>query len=180
MMTCVIGLLILLSLTTSAFAQTPSEQAVKYFEVFKSGEYDKAASFFDPKAIKDFRKMFDFGDALPENQQTEFYTTFFGEDSTKESVAKLTDLEFFSSVLAFVLGQAMGAGGVEFQKVEILGEVPEGKKVIHVLARTNVKSGKIKMEAMEVLSFRKSKDGWKLLLSGKMKGMAAQLREAFR
>lgn len=179
MKTLITNLLFALAFTAASLAQTASETAKAYFEVFKTGEYQKAAEFFSPQALKDFREMLDFTDLLPEEKTADFYSNIFEEDASVESVSKMTDAEFFGTFLSFVMKQAAAVGGINFDKVEILGEVPEGENTIHVLTRSRVTLGEMSLESMEVVSFEKIDGKWKALLSGKMKGMAAQIRKAF-
>ena len=77
------------------------------------------------------------------------------------------------------MAQAEAAGGLNFDGMEVLGEVKEGANVAHVVMRNRVSVGEIEIEAMEVVSFKKVGKDWKALLSGKMKGLANQLRTAF-
>lgn len=165
--------------SVSSLGQSASERAKEYYEVFKSGEYGKAADFFAPQALADFREMMDFVDEIPVEGSAQFYSTFFGPGATKETVTALSDSEYFSGFLAFVMRQAEMAGGINFDGVEILGEIPEGEDVMHVLTRNRISMGEMEVEAMEVVSFQKVEGEWKTILSGKMKGMAAQLQKAF-
>jgi hypothetical protein len=48
-----------------------------------------------------------------------------------------------------------------------------------VVTRNKVGVGELKIESMEVMSFKKTADGWKALLNGEMTGVAAQLKAAF-
>ncbi len=178
MKTFIASILLAFAFTGSALSQSPSEITEAYFEAFKTGEYTRAAEFFSPAALKNFREMLNFSDALPEEEAKQFYSTFFGEGASKESVGKMSDAAFFSAFFSFVMKQAEAAGGVDFDKVEILGEVPEGENIVHVLTRSHISVGELEMEAMEVVSFEKSDGKWKVALSGKMKGMAAQLQKA--
>lgn len=172
--------LLLLAFQFSAIAQSASDVAKSYFDVLQEGDYDKAATFFAPEALEDFREMLNFGDALPEEEAQQLYTTFFGAGATKQTVAEMSDVEFFSKFLSFVMQQASAAGNVNFDQVEILGEVPEGENIMHVLTRTHISAGEIKLEAMEVVSFTNSEGTWKTMLSGKMKGIGAQLKAALQ
>lgn len=75
--------------------------------------------------------------------------------------------------------QAEAAGGLNFDGIEILGEVKEGDDITHLVTRTTVSVGAIDMEAMEVVSLKKSGDEWRILMSGKIKGLPQQLRAAY-
>ncbi len=111
--------------------------------------------------------MLDFGDALPKEEAKQFYLTFFGEHASEETVSKMSDLDFFSQFLSFTTKQVEAAGEISFHKLEILGEIPVGDTIMHVLTRSNISVGDIEVESMEVISFRKIEGEWKALLSGK-------------
>ncbi len=111
--------------------------------------------------------MLDFGDALPKEEAKQFYLTFFGEHASEETVSEMSDLDFFSQFLSFTTKQVEAAGEISFHKLEILGEIPEGDTIMHVLTRSNISVGDIEVESMEVISFRKIEGEWKALLSGK-------------
>lgn len=159
-------------------AQTPSELAASYFEVLQREDYKTAASYFDEAMLKEFRGMMDFLKELPDNLSQDVYPQFFGEGQTKASVAALPDVEFFARFLGGIMAQAKAFGDVLLDKMEVLGEVPEGENVVHVLTRSRAKVGEMEIEGMEVISFHRVNGKWKALLSGKMKGMAAQLKTA--
>lgn len=172
------SLILSLVLTGSAFTQTATDAAKTYFEVLQSGEYDKLAALMKPAALKSFREMLTFDEAIPEEKLSHFYGTFFGEGADRKSVNAMSDVDYFAAFLSFVMKQASAAGGVKFDQVEVLGEVPEGK-LMHVVTRTKLSVGEIEMVGMEVISFEKVDGKWMTLLNGEMKGMAAQLQKAF-
>ena len=69
-------------------------------------------------------------------------------------------------------------GQRDFTKIEVLGAVPEGPSVQHVVTRTHVSVGSMSTQAMEVISFKKAGSTWKIMMQAKMKGMADQIRNA--
>ena len=147
---------ILLLSSSPSFAKSASETAIDYFYTLQQKDYNRAATFFDPAALGEFRQMMSFANEIPAEGQQEFFTAFFGPEANRESVAKLSDASFFASFLRATMSQAEAVGGVNFEKMEILGEVMEGKDVAHVVARNKVSVGEIELEAMEVVSFKKS------------------------
>jgi hypothetical protein len=171
---------ILLLSTSLAFAKTASETATDYFNVLKQKDYGRAATFFDPAALGEFRQMMSFVDEIPAEGQKEFFAVFFGPEASRESIARLSDSHYFASFLRATMAQAESVGGVNFGKMEILGEVMEGKDVAHVVTRNKVSVGEIELETMEVVSFKRTGSEWKALLSGKIKGVAGQLKAALR
>ncbi|MDJ0913898.1 MAG: hypothetical protein QNI95_10030 [Desulfobacterales bacterium] len=173
----VIAIVILTS--SIAYAKSASDTAIDYFNVLKQKNYRSAAAFFDPHALESFRQMMGFINEMPAESQQAFFPAFFGSGANKESVSKLSNAEFFASFLRAMMAQAEAAGGLNFDGMEVLGEVKEGANVAHVVMRNRVSVGEIEIEAMEVVSFKKVGKDWKALLSGKMKGLANQLRTAF-
>jgi len=169
---------ILLLVSNLAWAETSAEFAKAYFGDLESGNFEAAAEKFDPEQLNEFRTMMEFYKEIPAQAQTQFIQTFFGPDQTIETVDKATDVQFFSGVFSFIMRQAEAAGGLNFDGFEILGEVMEGD-VVHLVTRNRVSVGELEMEAMEVVSVKKQGDSWKLMLSGKMKGLPEQLKAAF-
>ena len=104
--------------------------------------------------------------------------SYFGPGATKESVKAMSNVDFYSYLLRVVMAKAAQLGQIDFRKVEVLGSVPEGDSLRHVVTRTHVGLGEITMEAMEVISFKKMGDKWGILLQGKIKGMAQQFKKA--
>jgi len=165
--------------TICALSDTASKAAADYYRTLKEKDYPAAAKMFDPAALKSFRGTMLFMTELDEDQRNEVLEVFFGHGATKESVEKMSDTEFFAGFFKGVMGQAEEIGGVDFGELQVLGEVPEGADVVHVVTRNKVGVGEIKVESLEVISFKKTEAGWKALLNGEMTGMAAQLKNSF-
>jgi len=163
-----------------AGAQTPSKVAASYFRVLQEENYELAAGYFEEETLAEFREMLSFLDELPGDLAAGIYPQFFGEGETPESVAAMDDRTYFAHFLGGMMAQAKALGGVSLDRMEILGEVPEGDEVVHVLTRSRASVGEMEIEGMEVISFRRVDEEWKALLSGKMKGMAAQLKAALQ
>ncbi len=173
------SLILLLSSISSVYAETASETAAEYFNVLKKKHYNTAATYFDPTALNDFRQTMSFINEIPAEAQQEFFQVFFGPGANQKSISELSDTDFFASFLRAVMAQAEAAGTINIEGIEILGKVMEGSDIAHIVTRNRASVGKIYMESMEVISFKKKGNEWKLLMSGKIKGMANQLRSAF-
>lgn len=170
--------LILLACPLMAFAETPEERAELYFADVQRLDFDAAVGHYDPDGLREFREEFSFYKELPAQQQAQFIQTFFGPMETVESVRKLSDQAFFAAIFKFVMRQAEAAGGLNFDELEILGGVPEGDDVRHLVTRNRVSVGEIQVEAMEVVSLKQHGEEWRILMSGKLKGMADQMKAA--
>lgn len=95
------------------------------------------------------------------------------------SAGLVLDVEFFASIFNFVMQQADQAGGINFEGVEILGEVKEGDNIAHLVTRNRVSVGEMEVEAMEVVSLKKNGEDWRMLMAGNIKGLPAQLNAVF-
>ena len=171
--------LLLLGMYQISYAETAIERANLYFKDLESYQFSRAAAHFDPEQLKEFTSMMGFYKEIPDEAQSQFLAVFFGQGATIAQVEELNDVDFFASIFRFIMNQAEAAGGLNFDGMEILGEVPEGNDVAHLVTRNRVSVGQIKMESMEVVSLRKNGNEWRVMLSGKIKGIPAQLKSAF-
>ena len=171
-------LVLVASSSLAAPVESPKELAEAYFSLLKKSNWTETAELFDPTALKQFREMTAFLTELAVEEAEGHLRHFFGADATRESVREMSDAEYFSAFMQAVMGQAVQAGQLNFEKVEVIGAVAEGDDVRHVVARIYISVGELKVESMEVLTCNRTADGWKLALQGKMKGMAEQLKRA--
>jgi hypothetical protein len=162
----------------SVFAATAPETTAAFFDQLEKGDFKAAAAYFDPPALTEFRNSLEVLNEAPAAAQQQFREAFFGAGATAESISKMSDQEFFAAFLRTALAQAESLGRVNFDGMEILGEVMEGPDIAHVVTRNTVKAGDFEIEGMEVVSCRKRGDEWKLLVSNEMKGLANQIRAA--
>lgn len=162
----------------SAFAKTPTETAHEYFAAFQQGNYQGLATMYDPAALQSFREMMGFLTELDLGDDGEVLATLFGPEATVQTVNKMSDQEFFALFFENVFAQVQSMGELSFDNMKIIGEVKESDNLVHVLARNKTSIGEMEIEAMEVISFKQVGEDWKVLLSGEIKGMANQMRQA--
>jgi hypothetical protein len=176
MKTLRIALALLLLSSGTLLGATAPETVAAFYAQLEKGDFKAAAAFFDPPALSGFRDSLGIIDEAPATAQQQFREAFFGAGATAESIAKLSDQEFFASFLRTALAQAKELGRVNFDGMEILGEVMEGPDLAHVVTRNTVSVGDTEIEGMEVVSCRRRGDEWRLLVSSQMKGLANQIR----
>jgi len=161
-----------------AYGATAPETTAEYFKHVEEGDFAAAANLFDPPALTEFRESLGIIKEAPPTAQQQFREAFFGAGATAESIAQMSDSEFFASFLRAARAQAESLGSADFDGLEILGEVMEGPDIAHVVTRNKITAGEIEIEGMEVISCKKRGDEWKLLVSSQMKGLANQIRTA--
>lgn len=168
-------------LTTKAAAlQTPEEVTKQYFAFVQEKKWDDVASLYAPSALADFRNAMSFLLELPPETSAEVLTTFFGPEATRESVTEMSDADFFASFVRLMMSQVADTSTIDFGAVQVLGSIPEGEATQHVVVRTKVGVGAVAVEALEVVSYRREKNRWGMLLQGKISGIAQQMKDAMR
>jgi len=160
------------------YGATAPETTAAFYAQLQKGDFEAAAGYFDPPALTEFRQSLNIINDAPPAAQQQFREAFFGAGATAESIAKMSDRQFFASFLRSAITQAEALGRVNFDDLEILGEVMEGPDVAHVVTRNQVTVGDVEVEGMEVVSCKKRGEEWKLLVSTQMKGLANQIRSA--
>ena len=164
--------------TAPAFSETPEAISKSYFDLLKTQQWDKISALYDIESLHEFREMLSLITELPDEAESQVLPQFFGPGTTRESLKAMDDAIFFASFLKSVMAQTAALGQFDFKKIDVLGSVPEGDSLSHVVTRTAFGMGDISMESIEVISFRKTDTGWKILLQGKMKGIAQQIKNA--
>ncbi len=130
----------------------------------KAGKWKEIAKLHDPSALYDFREVMSFIHELPDDLAPQFLGNFFGPGTSKETAKGMSDTKFFSSFLKGGMAQAASLGQLDFKKVEVLGSIPEGKQLRHVVTRSQVQMGEMIIEGMEVISFKETDGEWKILM----------------
>lgn len=170
-------LLITILLPAPAPAATPEERTRAYFDAMKSKNWDDVAAVFHPKAATRFRELMGVAGETPE-ELSEFLSTVFGMEADAAQLEAMTDSEFFTMFFKTVMSQAETYGEITFGDLTILGSIPEGDGMIHVLARSRASMGELSTERVEVLSFIKDGETWGLDLQAEMEGIAQQMKQA--
>lgn len=153
-------------------ADSPEAVVVAMNEAMAKGDWKASATWFDPKALKDFRAMLaPVLDAVPNGQGGSMIAMLFDAESA-DSLKRASDAEYFAS---FIAG-TMRMSGSELESNEIIGSVAEGDDLRHVVTRSTASAQGVRITNMEVISLRKTPQGWRVLLKGDMTGMVETLK----
>ena len=180
----VLGLVLVLALPAPLRAQqapvadTPEAAVGAMYAAMQRKDWKAAAAAFDPAALKEFRAMMAPILALGEGQAdgqgeagSQALSALFG-GLDPGALKTASDAEFFAAFFSGVIG----ASGVELKGQQVLGSVPEGEDVRHVVTRSSAAGMGVEMTKMEVVSMRRTAGGWRAMLSGELKGIAEALR----
>ncbi len=158
---------------------SPSSAINQYFAFLEHQHWKEAAELFDPEALSDFRSTMSFISGLPEKDRAGIYGNLFGPGVDEATVLKFTNAEFFGGILKLAMKPAISTGA-SFTNLVILGGVPEGENVRHVVIRHKGKVAGVEIEMTEVISCKKTQNGWRLIPNGNIKGLAAIIEQGFK
>jgi len=94
----------------------------------------------------------------------------FAPAKSYEEIEKIPAERLFGLYLGAVMRRVASAGPLDVQNT-ILGEVPEGDSLVHVVYRQRVKSGVSSANNVAILSLRRTPGGWKVILEAGQLGM---------
>lgn len=134
---------------------------------------------FDPQELGEIRSLLSFFYESTEDSQEQLLKTFFGATATPDSVADLSDAEFFAAILQLTMEQAKKSAGLNFGDIRTLGYVAEPPDLAHVIARFDVTFGAEPISMLDLVSMRRIGDEWKLLMQADVKALARELQARF-
>lgn len=96
----------------------------------------------------------------------------FAPAKTYAEIEKLPAERVFALYLGAVMKRVGNAGPLQVSNT-VLGEVPEGDSLVHVVYRQRVKSGASGANNVALLTLRRTPGGWKVALDAAQTGMSA-------
>lgn len=156
-------------------AETPEQVCEQYLAAIKQRGMTAVPDFIHPEELQRFKDMIMplFREGGSPNRE-DLIHGFFGKSATPESVEAMPPGEFMRGFMGIADAQ-MKKLNVTIGKTEIIGSVTEGTTV-HLVTRATAGTDDLKLTQLEVASLRPSGDTWRLLLSGRLEGMAQALR----
>lgn len=163
---------------------SPEEVAAAAFAHMQAGEWEASAELFDPGELKRFRDMMQSVlDVTSETSATgaaprddEYLTMLFGAGASVESVRSMSDQGFMAAMLSALIG----GGQVQLREQRSFGHVAESDDIVHVVTRNSFAVGEVTASKMEVITLRRTPNGWRLAMKGEMTGLAERLSAALK
>jgi hypothetical protein len=147
---------------------TPESVAKEYIAASTSGDWAKAATFIDPEALVSFKNM--FGEVMKMDKKNEAGKEIFGLKNNAEFDQLSGEQVFVKLISMLVTMVPQMRQMLSEAENTILGQVPEGNEVVHILYRMKMKIGDGSMSKVDVMSLKKSGTTWRLKLSEEMEG----------
>jgi hypothetical protein len=174
-------------LTFCLFAESPDELTGEYYGHLKDERWENLGEYYSDEALEEFRGLFGIILEIPdESDQEELIEMLFGEKATAEEIKNMSDEEFFNAVMQAIYALIGKVALMDYDSIKVIGCVEETESLVHVVSRCQFNIGindgdamemaPVSMEIMEVLSFEKTKDEWKMLLDPKIRALAEQIK----
>lgn len=160
-------------LAAESVEETPKAVAERLSATLKKGDWEAYAQLMHPDALTRFRQMFAPLAEMPEAR--EVLSTFFNVE-VPEEFRKLTDRQVFVRLMANLEENVPGFGeAMRNLEMTVIGQVPEGKELMHVVYRSDTAVDKLTVTSTDVLTLRRTPQGWRALLTASIEGLAEQL-----
>lgn len=148
---------------------TPEQVTLQYFQAIQSQGFAVAPRYIHPQEQARFKAMllplFELKEAGPNLSKA-----LFGQAKTVAEIQAMEPQAFMESVLK-VMGAHMRQAQMELGEMAIIGTVKEGA-IVHVVVRASTGNADTRVTRMSVVSLMPEGDGWKLMLTGSMEGLA--------
>lgn len=147
----------------------------------RAGDWNAAAEAFDPAALARFRTMLEplfVAASAPvdakgqENRDAMMLMLLFAPAQSVEEVRALSDRELFARLMR----GTMSLAGASLDEQVILGNVAEGRDLVHVVTRNTARMDKIVVSKVEAVTLQRTPQGWRLALTGEIEGLAETLQ----
>ena len=159
-------------------AETPEQVTERIVAAMKVKDWMGIARLMHPAALREFRSLFDILIEAPGTEAADARNQLFGVPSVEEAQA-LSDTVIFANLLRSFMEQTGEMEDVlATAEVKILGHVAEGRDTVHVVYRMSLAADNIPISIMDVASLTRFNNGWRALLKGDLKAIAAGIRQA--
>jgi hypothetical protein len=160
----------------SVYAQgeSPEEVAKASMEFVKKSDFSSYARLMHPEALAETKRM--FRPIVAADERGKIAERFFGVTNSTQYDA-LSDIAVFEALMIRITKDTPLFDEVlKTAEFSIIGSVPEGADIAHVVYRSGAKAGGLSISKLEVMSLRRYQGRWRLLLTGDIEGLATMLR----
>ncbi|QSV47055.1 hypothetical protein [Geobacter benzoatilyticus] len=153
--------------------ESPAAVTARLSATLKKGDWEAYSRLMHPDALSRLKNMFAPLAELPDAE--EVFSALFGVKGAEE-FRKLQDREVFVRLMSGLEESVPGFGeAVRNLEMTVIGQVPEGKELMHVVFRSNTAVDKLTVSSTDVMTLRRTPEGWRALLTANIEGLAEQL-----
>ena len=160
---------------------TPEAIATRALAALKENRIADFAKEMHPEALASMKaSLLEVVDAAEEKGRVAEALSIFKGVKEADQLRKMNDAEFFTAFFDGMLSlQPRIRDTFKGMTLEVVGHVPEGNDVVHVVYRGTATVGEVKISKMSVMSLKADGDSWRMLLTGDIEGMAAMMKLQF-
>lgn len=160
---------------SAAERESPEAAASAAMAAAKKGDWAAYTHRMHPEALAKAKRM--FGAVVASDASGRMGKLFFGVDSAMGYDA-LSDSGAFVALMTNLTEHLPAfAEAMKTADFTVIGTLPEGKDLVHVVYRTGAKAEDLEITRTSVLSLRRHGDEWRMLLTGNIEGLAARLSQ---
>lgn len=155
---------------------TADEVAKLYFDDLADNNINSLSNRMHTDELKRFK---DIILQISENndkvsKDSEFYKSIVGNGDWEE-LKKLSPQEFYTRFMSFIMSRSILREAFKNSEITILGDVNEGD-VTHVVYKMMTNINGMKMKKIAIISVRKDKGIWKIMLSADIENMISNFK----
>jgi hypothetical protein len=141
----------------------PSDVAAAYIEAFQQRKWTRCADLMHPEALQSLKDV--LVKAVASDSLSGLPDALYGNGTPPETIRFAPPEELYARMLEVVYQRAPEASDVlDGFSAQVLGEVQETDRLVHVVARTNVR-GVSEVTQVEVFTVQKFRDTWRMNLT---------------
>lgn len=150
--------------------------AREYQAAFQSRDWNKVARLIHPTALAEFRAMMRPLLLSTNPKAAEVRAVFTGSDSIA-AIDAMPDAAFFSAVMSrvFALMPKDLTDALFTASSTVIGSVVENADTTHVLCRVRMSAAGVSVTELDVITAKRTGDGWTAALSGSLSTTLRQL-----
>lgn len=165
----------LLSSSALADTSTPEVLAAKTSAFAKKGDWASYANLMHPEALSSLKKI--FRPIAKADESGQVLRRLFGVQSL-DRYDSMADTAIFQALMSNLTRNFPGfADAMQSHETDVIGSVPEGKDLVHVVYRFGAKTEGMTISKTSVITFRQHNGQWRALLTGNIEGLAARLSQ---
>ena len=146
----------------------------QHLSAWEAKDWRKVVLDTDPEALRFFKDQWSV--VLKKHRDLPTIRAFVPKDKDLETVLAMSVDEFYQTFLSSIEHSRFLMQDYRFAKSEVIGIVHEKVDFAHAVVRFERKDSGVTTFKMEVVTLKKARDGWKLLLPGELRNFAEQLR----
>ncbi len=168
--------------TKPAFDEkSPEAVTARALNALKENRIADFAGEMHPEALKQLKStLLAVADIAEKQGRIDEVLSVFKNAGSAADLRKLDDVAFFTAFLEGVMQKQPrlrdAFGGMT---MDVIGHVPEGPDIIHVVYRGTVTQGEAKVSKISVMTLKANGDDWGMHLTGDIEGIATRMKRQF-